>query len=263
MTSACAIYGLDIGVYKLGAKSRVLAATTTAWCRVVAGTSSVNGVAHEGGTDLGILKTPAGNSWQCGRSIKELANAIATDIVSGRRIALGLEAPMWFPLHAVHCPGLTLFEPRFDQERGSEWYVQAGAAATLKAISLGRLLLSYLTGLGHRPIFTTAGDDVPVGQVRLFEAFVAGKQFKISHPGLDATNEWDALVAALAFGGVHKIVEVPLGWEPTLLHAAGDAAGEGFSVWNTVLQASGADDAEGPWDCDVVGAFRPDPVREL
>jgi hypothetical protein len=263
MTSDCAIYGLDIGVYKLGAKSEVLSDTTAAWCRVVAGTSSVEGVAHEGGTELGVLKTPAGSSWRCGRSIKELAKAIAYDISTGRRIALGLEAPTWFPLHAEHRPGLRLFEHRFEQERGTEWYLQAGAAATLKAISLGRLLLGYLTGLGHRLSFATAGDDALVGQVRLFEAFVAGKQFKISLPGLDAANEWDALVAALAFGGVHKMVEVPLDWEPTLLHAAGDAVGEGFSVWNTILRASGADDADGPWDCDVVGAFRSDPVREL
>ncbi len=112
------VYGLDIGVYNLGARAQVLSSTTTAWCRFPCPPTSLDGLTYSGTPAGGSLKLSGGWSATCGRSIEELARAMTTDFKEGKSIALGFEAPMWFPTQREHSKSLSLFSPRFPEEAG-------------------------------------------------------------------------------------------------------------------------------------------------
>jgi len=81
---------------------------------------------------------------------------------------------MWLPLEHRHRPQLKLFGPRFEAERGSEWYLQSGAAATMKSMALGVLLREHLRSeLGHLPTITSSAGDRSTALI-VFEAYVVG-----------------------------------------------------------------------------------------
>ncbi len=134
-------YGIDVGMYQHGSKGRVNSKTTFAWARVAPGIElhcDENGeCAFEGGE---ITQ---------GRDIRELASLLSRDIQesvrSKLRVAIGMEAPMWQPTPRRLPEGaFDLFPLRFEQESGYWWYLQSGASATVRALSLGRLLFSLL-----------------------------------------------------------------------------------------------------------------------
>lgn len=250
------VYGLDIGVYETGLRSQVLSRTTAAWCRVDVGLLELESVVYAGNPTRGRLSHQAGlsRSYNCGRSIAELANCIAHDVRDGRSVALGFEAPMWLPLEHRHGPNLNLFRPRFERESGLEWYLQSGAAATLKAVVLGTLLREHLhEALGQSVTYSTSRDSRGDGTIVLYEAFVAGSHKVAPAAGASgAANEWDALTAALAWGALHCGFETPPSLEAEKLHEAGSLTGSSLSVWNLFL----TDLVGGPPDCEVV-AFAP------
>ena len=83
-----------------------------------------------------------------------LASRIAEDLRAGAGVALGFEAPMRTPAPSVLPDQGNLFKHRFDpQERRYEWYLQSGAAATMKALTLGKILISQLVRLGAEADF--------------------------------------------------------------------------------------------------------------
>lgn len=255
------IYALDIGVYNVGCDGRMLASTSAAWCRVDEGTLRFAGLRHNGTLDCGELRIGESASWRCGRNVEQLAETIADDLRSGTRVALGFEAPMWFPIERANQPNLKLFTPRFDKEQrhdderqGHEWYLQSGAAATVKAISLGVLLFTELLGRNSDLACTTDRKQWQGKTLMLFEAFVTGK-YKITPPASleGAANEWDAFVAALAWGAKHAGLITPRHVEPVVLHCACSHQGESLSVWKTICNATNlAGLPTGPSDCGVV-----------
>lgn len=263
--TANVVFALDIGVYKIGASGQILAGTTAAWCRLDRGIADLSGIKYRGttkiGADTGEFVVPPGeepSTVKCGRSIEKLADAIAEDLEEGRRVALGFEAPMWFPLKYSHEPKLRLFRHRFKAEKGKggeqgrEWYLNSGAAATVKAISLGIMLREHLRCRYEEGHFATTPDARSPGTVTLFESFVTGR-FKVEPPkGMGrATNEWDALISALAWDGLHADFEIPEALCPVSLHRAGSRTGPCFSVWDTIF-AEGPSSLSGPPDCEVV-----------
>jgi len=251
------VYALDIGVYNLGARSQILSSTTTAWCRLPSPPTSLAGVEYSGTASSGQFCLSGKWSANCGRSIDDLARAMARDFKEGKSIALGFEAPMWFPMHRKHSPSLSLFSPRFSEESGHEWYLQAGAAATLKAASLGCLLFSQVEGLGVRLAPSTDPDSRRTGNgtLILFEAFVAG-DYKLGRPSgvpVAAANEWDAVTAAVSWFLAHGFPSYELSAQPTTLHRAGSQRGGLMSVWSIILGASVTPvNVQGPPDCEIV-----------
>lgn len=246
-------YALDIGVYETGQDGQILSRTTAAWCRVDSGSSNFQVLRYSGNPSQGSFLAPGAlkNAYTCGRSIETLAELIAKDLHAERLVALGFEAPMWLPLEYQHRPRLNLFRARFPVEQGFEWYLQSGAAATMKSIALGTMLREHIKKAASRPPqFSTAPSDTTPGGLVLFEAFVAGP-YKV--PGgdaaRDAPNEWDALTAALAWGATHAGFMVPPTVRAVSLHGAGSRKGACMSVWSTILtdQLLG-----GPPDCEVV-----------
>ena len=241
-------YALDIGVYETGAMGQMLAGTTAAWCRAVGGTSYLKELVHEGTPTAGRFSRIGGmEEFVCGRSIEGLARAIARDLSDGHQVALGFEAPMWLPIELRHRPNLRLFGPRFDAERGSEWYLQSGAAAALKSVALGILLREHLRAEldGKLPALSTAYADGGKALV-LFEAFVVGP-FKVL--GRDVLDETDAMVAAIAWGAVHRGFALPGEFRPVVLHKSGSRTGQCLSLWSTIFSG---ETVGGPPDCEVV-----------
>lgn len=228
-------YGLDIGVYNTGTKGQILMSTTAAWARASEGTASFSELRHTGNSSSGrLVNESRAQTFHCGRSLEGLAHSIAEDIKNNFRVALGFEAPMWIPLERKHRAMMTLFGPRFVAEKGSEWYLQSGAAATLKALSLGVLLRELLRQElnGPLPSMTTNLHEQSTADFTLFEAFVVGP-YKVC--GASARDEMDALIAALAFGATVFGYELPPGISATMLHPAGVRGEDCLSIWSTVF----------------------------
>lgn len=241
-------YALDIGIYETGAKGQMLSATTAAWCRAVGGTPCLKALVHDGTPTVGRFSRAGGTEeFVCGRSIEGLAQSLVRDLGEGHQVALGFEAPMWLPLEHKHNPQLRLFCPRFDAEQGSEWYRQSGAAASLKSIVLGVLLREHLRAElgGALPRLSTDHADGGEALV-LFEAFVAGPHKVL---GRDVLDETDALVAAIAWGAIHRNFALPGGFRSVLLHKSGSRTRPCLSLWSTIFTG---EVIAGPPDCDVV-----------
>jgi hypothetical protein len=249
-------YSLDIGIYNLGAQAQVLESTTTAWCRLAHAPSSLESVRFSGTRSSGEFTFADGSSATTGRSMEALADTIATDIRAGASVALGMEAPMWFPTFRQHFESMALFAPRFHRERGRAWYLQAGAAATLKACSLGVLLFNQLQQrVAITRMSTCPSDWTHSGNtLTLFEGFVTA-DFKIplaQDVPRAAANEWDALVAAGAWWLTRR--QTSTASLAQILHQGGTHPTDVLSVWRTI--AAGMIDVgvpDGPPDCEVVG----------
>lgn len=252
--SSDVIYALDIGVYNVG-KGQMLASTTAAWCRVDMGTSEFDPLQYHGTPNQSEIRMGETASWRCGRNMERLAEAIVADLRDGARVALGFEAPMWLPFERMHRSDLKLFAPRFKEEQGREWYLQAGPAATVKAISLGVMVFSKL--LKHCPglACTTNRSEWQGKTLMLFEAFVTGS-YRIGPPAsfdTHASNEWDAFVAALAWGARHTGFRTPDHVEPDVLHQADSHQGGCISVWKVICGTANLPGAPtGPCDCGIV-----------
>ncbi len=252
-----ASYAVDIGVYNVGTKGQVLCSTTTAWARSLEGTRSFEGIMYSGSCEEGTFSESTQRTWSCGRSISRLADRITGDIEAGFSVSLGLEAPMWFPIRWEQCANLQLFQPRFEEERGSEWYLQAGAAATVKAVSIAAMLVDLLTSKQPGVKLTTNPSSAAARTIVLYEAFVAGK-FNTPPPAraTQAGNEWDAFAASLAWGAINWAFNIPPSLHPKELHKAGSSLCRIASVWQIVtslVYGSGPCRVDGALDCQIVG----------
>jgi hypothetical protein len=182
---------------------------------------------------------------------------ITADIEAGFSVSIGLEAPMWFPIEREEHAGLKLFKPRFREEGGSEWYLQSGAAATIKAISIGTMLIDLLVSKLPEAKFTTAPSSEPNGTIILYEAFVVGEgKFKMPLPSgaVRAENEWDAFTASLAWGAINCEFEIPHSIRSRELHKAGSSDSRIASVWQVLASLTTTRPLiSGPPDCQIVG----------
>jgi hypothetical protein len=254
-----ASYAVDIGVYNVGARGQILTSTKTAWARSSEGTGSFDDITYSGLCDEGTF-VKFTQRWSCGRSISRLVDRIAADLDAGFFVSLGLEAPMWFPigLGLEQCANIQLFKPRCEEERGgSEWYLQSGAAATVKAISIAAMLVGLLTSKHPGVKLTTDPSSRTIGTITLYEAFVVGEgKFKMPLPAgaTQAENEWDAFTASLAWGAVNRAFNIPPSVHPKELHKPGSSISGIASVWQIVASLVHSNlRVGGPLDCQIVG----------
>jgi hypothetical protein len=262
------VYALDVGVYSLGSQGQVLSSSTsTGWCRLDALPSSLRSNAeYQSNGTRGVFKVQ-GASCDCGKDIEDLACCMLQDLKDGNSVALGFEAPMWIPIEFEQTKSWKLFRPRFDQEKGHGWYLQGGAAATLKAIGLGFLLFNALRRkdvtdfcLSTSPELNNTGAEVKL--ITVYEAFVTG-DYKIALPPSSSENVsdmWDAYIAAAAWFWIH--VQQMENWRSSTLHGAGSCKKRGqqvISIWEVIANAMTPKiEIKGCPDCEVVGVCHKD-----
>lgn len=197
-----------------------------------------------------------------------LQEALRDDIANHRRVALGVEAPMWTPLARTFGRGI-LFNWRFDAEKKHEWYLQAGASAAVRATQLAFLALEPLVRQTGRLRMLTRFRELESTEpnadspsLLVWEAFVAG-DFKPVHeyggPLGGNENRIDAFCAAREFaelakrGDLDEIGESNDG--PVLARPQDDATcdqGSVVSTWSLVADLLGIE-RPATGRCYVVG----------
>jgi hypothetical protein len=143
-----------------------------------------------------------------------------------------------------------LFPLRFAHESGFWWYLQSGASATVRALSIGRLLFSLLDIPRNLTQFATC--PTHSGCIELFEGFVAGEdKWKLPRDIRRFPNAhcWDATTTAAAFqmaikGGEGKSV---------VLHQAMSHNRPLISHWKTIVGSTGLYTKYCDTDCMIVG----------
>jgi hypothetical protein len=173
------------------------------------------------------------------------------ELESGNAVAIGFEAPMWIPAPVDLPVGGALFFPRFEEEQGTEWYLQSGAAATAKALVIGRLLLSQLAKVSPIPEVTVGPIilEMSAAKIYLYEGFVVG-QYR-STPLWDLSqDEWDSVCCALAYAGQMGGSQI-LGFESCRFDS--NVTQKIISHWETIAGTAGlgADACKGA--CPTVG----------
>lgn len=247
-------YGIDVGMYEHGTKGTVNSNTTFAWARVTHGVElhrDDNGDYSFEGADIVF-----------GQDIRELAKLLSHDIresISSRcRVAIGMEAPMWQPTPRRLPPGaFDLFPLRFAQEAGYWWYLQSGASATVRALSIGRLLFSLLDIPRELTQFATL--PTRSSGIELFEGFVAG-DWKLPRDIAKHPNQhcWDAVTTAAAFQLAIKGSES----KSFILHNAGSYESSLIPHWKTIVGSAGLYTKYCDTDCMIVGIdSRSSPLR--
>jgi hypothetical protein len=238
-------YGIDVGMYEHGTKGAVNSNTTFAWARVTHGVELL----HDDNGDFSF----EGAEIQFGRDIRDLAKLLSQDIResirSKLRVAIGIEAPMWQPTPQRLPQGaFDLFPLRFDNESGFWWYLQSGASATVRALSIGRLLFSLLDI--PRELTQCVTGPTHAGCIELFEGFVAG-DWKLPRDIAKHPNQhcWDAVTTAAAFQIAIKSGEN----SSLILHRATSYEGSLISHWKTIVGASGLYTKYCDTDCMIVG----------
>ena len=230
------IYAMDIGVYEVNPSNNKAKKekTTFAWARLESAQKPI---------DL----NDAGKMAIRGRDMNDLCLSIDKDLTEGKNfISIGFEAPMWFPIYDA-VPIDKVFKERFNAEKTFEWYKQSGAAATLKAISLGVIILSKLKQ--QVTVFTVVNEDLPwtdTKKILIYEAFVAGEKYKHQKlkPKEINSDEWDAVTAVYSFYKYCYVNVVPL-------HKPGSWNGKVFSIVQSIAQRTNL--ASDNYDCTVVG----------
>ena len=221
------VYGIDIGVVHWEEPQKDVAPsidpdTTFAWARMecpLGIEEPLNGWdPSDGGIEIRTLEKagdPA-SPVPVGRCPGALVNRLVKDLKAKSKVALGVEAPMWYPYPDSfgQCAG-KLFSKRFDEETAHyAWYSGVAAAATAKARSIIGSIMDALhsKGLKHLVLvdrvskWTARKKGKPV--LMVWEGFAAGKEgsledspcsFKCRHPSGITQDEWDAFCIAAAF----------------------------------------------------------------
>jgi len=232
-------YGIDIGTYFLGKKGGVLSESSFAWAR----NDGSNGLIYERSA-FRNAKDIQGNN-----NMRDLVTQLKQDIKDGRKLAIGMEAPMWQP-SPTSLPenDFSLFPVRFDAEKrhgtvGYEWYQNSGAGALARALSTGRLFLSLVGDALENITFSTHDRSA---DIFLYEGFAAGR-WKILTEG--SSHVADAFTTATAF----HLTEDPHVKSIGTIHDAGAADGTVLSHWQTIVNSIGRDGSDCSKDCLVVG----------
>lgn len=238
LASAAVVYSLDIGVYFTTRAGTPGARTKAAWARLDHWPGDLGAVraGKRAGTALELI-SESGRSIETDCDIPRLASRIVADLGARRWVALGFEAPMWFPVYAAG-PGSgdPLFPCRCKEERTREWYLQSGAAATLKAIGLGTWLFSLLYQERPGLQFTTDPAEWKQRSERmlLFESFVAG-EFKGDPPEGVSQDSWDALLGAAALWATEVAPGAAFGATARRFEPAVPGDASTVSVWKVIL----------------------------
>ncbi len=240
-------YGIDVGMYEHGIKGAVNSNTTFAWARVAHGVE----LHRDDNGDCSF----EGEEITSGRDIRELAKLLSRDIResvrSNLRVAIGMEAPMWQPTPSRLPDGIfDLFPLRFEQESGYWWYMQSGASATVRALSIGRLLFSLLDI--PRELTQCVTGPTHSACIELFEGFVAGEgRWKLPRNISRYPNEhcWDAVTTAAAF---QMAIREDKGTS-FVLHRAMSYHEPILSHWKTIIGSTGLYTRYCDTDCMVVG----------
>lgn len=225
-------YCIDVGTVEVGRGGGV-AGSTFAWGRVDSENPEVPGL-----LDVRYSR------------LADLQEALRTDFAHHRRVALGVEAPMWTPLVKTFDRGV-LFGLRFGAEKGHEWYLQAGASAAVRATQLAYLALAPLVErFGRLQMLTrfreleAAKPSAGIPSIFVWEAFVAG-HFKPKyelHVALGTNwNRIDAHCAARLFAeiaGRSDPDEIGVSASGPVLakpsHDSTSDRGDVVSTWSTV-----------------------------
>jgi len=238
-------YGIDVGMYEHGTNGVVHSNTTIAWARVAKGVMlqlDDNGACSFEGAEITF-----------GHDIRDLASQLSIDIRESNRgklrVSIGMVAPMWQPTpQRVPLGALDLFPSRFSQELAYRWYMPSGASATVRALSIGRLLFSLLDIPRNLTLFATCPSHS--GCIELFEGFVAGA-WKLppdiaKHPD---QHSWDALTTAVSFQIAIKSGQN----DSVILHRATSYEGSLISHWKTIVGSTGFYTKYCNTDCEIVG----------
>jgi hypothetical protein len=125
------------------------------------------------------------------------ADRVIAILSEGKKIALGLEAPIWMPGSEVLLGKSPRMHERFASEKGRTWY--AGAAATVGMMALS-VLGDLLARLAVTNLSQTITDDFTHwnetnDSLLLYESFLLTNRKPISC-GKIVSDEWDAFVTA-------------------------------------------------------------------
>lgn len=243
------VYCLDVGKVLVRDDGSVLPGSTFAWARVER--DARGEIAEHHGNDP-----------------RSLVDSLGDDLAKRALIALGVEAPMWFPrvaaLQTTAGAVWRLFRERFQAETGHEWSRQAGASASVRAPQLLWLALNPLLHRGLQFDLVTSstdwnaardGETVPI---LVWEAFcVAG--FKPNYDAVAYANlrsdEADAVASAMLF---HRFLEngaeVPANPQDGPILVSADPNAPTFSLWSWVADLLGLDPARCDGRSYTVGA---------
>lgn len=253
------VYGIDIGVYRTGVMRQIRrSATSFAWVRVDSSPGAFDVVYTQQQNQMQLTN---GCTYTYGQDINDLCQHVVADI-GHDRVAIGMEAPMWFPIFSAadaQSASFALFSTRFAQEHGLGWWMQSGAAAKVKAMSIGYTVLNYVCSNAPQSQnipFSLDISDWQTGGILLYEGFVGGN-YKLSTTNADV---FDAFTSAAAFWGLHGggtpvscTAKTPSRL-PAQFHAAKTQAGEVFSVWSAIVNRIGLSNTGNvALDCEVVG----------
>ena len=236
------VYSLDIGVYHETKAGRPLSKSSAAWARLDHDPGDLRQIRMTSRSGTSVeLSSANGATTSTDKDMRAFASQISSDLSAGRRVALGFEAPMWIPICTEGpAAGKPLFAPRCSEETTREWYVQAGAAATLKALVLGAWLLSLLRE-DHRDAKFTVNVESWMKEpppILLFESFVTGK-YRLPPPRKVPADNWDALLGAAAFWGVEVDAGGVSGARPRVFDPELSERVSTLSIWNLVLTQAG------------------------
>ncbi|MFI4847876.1 MAG: hypothetical protein ACIAZJ_02155 [Gimesia chilikensis] len=249
-------YGIDIGMYRTGKSENVLSTTTFAWGRVEAAAKLKSKI--ENGKR--VFSISPDSSENRGNDISELVESIRTDLNNGKRIALGMEAPMWQPVPALTQDSKSeydLFVARFDEESKYQWYLQSGAAALAKALSIGKLLLTLLDDDNTLNEVSFSLTDSEKANIELYEGFVAG-DWKLDQSETSELSDhcWDALVTAIGFHYAKREVNKEKEEQIATIHSANTEDRTVISHWHTILDDLNSKSEDSNSDCLVVGFYK-------
>ncbi len=236
------IYGVDIAQYHVGPNRNQIGRRKWAWARL----ECASGALVQLQTMDPMITT--------GLNLGDLMTALEGDIKNEAAVSLGFEAPMWIPAPVELPEAGRLFRARCTQEAGREWYLQSGAAATVKALTFAKIIFTRLRAQFPNLHLSTSPAVPPKDTLTLFEGFVTGEVYKPDPPeGIDRGDRWDALCTALAYAKMVVGAELPPGYDAdTLLpQAAGNP--ESYSIWMFAALAAGFDGRALADTCTVVG----------
>ena len=121
--------------------------------------------------NIGWWRVPVGDEPTAGCDLDSLVDAVANDLIAGRGVALGFEAPLFIPVPADH-GGLNL---QRAGDRGRPWSAGAGPIALALGLQHAAYVFKKLAEVVH-PVITFDPEGLRSGKANLlvWEAFVSG-----------------------------------------------------------------------------------------
>ncbi|MEQ9305497.1 MAG: hypothetical protein RJQ14_16420, partial [Marinoscillum sp.] len=251
-------YGIDIGMYRHDEKHEIDDSTTLAWARVKTTAKLVS--SKENGETVYHIDTT--DDYMSGNDMRKLVDQICVDLNSQKRIAIGMEAPMWQPVPESNAGTVfDLFPARFAAEdreinkQNRRWYKFGGATSSVKAISIGYMLFNDIKDAIKKKSITTFHKTT--ADIELFEGFVTGdwKLPRKKRCGFNS-HSWDAALTALGYHYARNKNQKKR--KQALIHKAESSDDTIISHWKTILDQVGLKKHQCDQDCLVVGFAKHD-----